>query len=138
MEVNNGVYPTGQQLAAVMGLPGSGPIVMVNLLKFKEKAEYPDGRATTLTGREAYMLYGEKMSAFVTAKGGRIIFTGRIEALAIGEVGELWDVCALMEYPSAKAFVEIATSPEVQEFGVHRTAGLAGQLLLPCTTVDAP
>jgi len=52
----------------------------------------------------------------------------------IGAVDEMWDVVALMEYPSAKAFIEIATAPEVAEFGVHREAGLAGQILIPCLT----
>lgn len=133
MDVTNAVYPTGTQLGALMALPGEGPIVMLNLLKFKDKAEYADGRATTLSGREAYALYGDKMTAFVAAHGGKILFTARVETLAIGAVGEMWDMTALVEYPSAKAFVEIATSPEVQEFGVHRSAGLAGQLLIQCS-----
>ena len=133
MNVENAVYPKGTQLAALMALPEAGPIVMLNLLKFRDRAEYRDGRATTLTGREAYMLYGEQMAPFVIARGGKMHFTGDIGALAIGEVGEMWDVVALMEYPSAKAFVEIATSPEVAGFGVHREAGLAGQLLIQCT-----
>ena len=132
MIVENAVYPKGPQLGALLALPESGPIVMLNLLKFREKAEYKDGRETALSGREAYMLYGEQMAPFVEARGGRIRFMGAIAGLAIGEVGELWDVAAMMEYPSAKAFVEIATSPEVAGFGVHREAGLAGQLLIPC------
>ena len=133
MEVENRVYPDGAQLGALMALSGDGPIVMLNLLKFKDRAEYADGRATTLTGREAYQLYGDRMTAYVTQHGGRILFTGRIGTLAIGAVGEMWDLAALVEYPSAKAFVTIATSPEVQDFGVHRSAGLAGQLLIQCT-----
>lgn len=132
MNVENAVYPKGAQLAALMAAPHDGPIVMLNLLKFRAKAEYKDGRETTLSGRDAYMLYGEQMAPFVEARGGRMRFTGVIAGLAIGEVGELWDIAAMMEYPSAKAFVEIATSPEVAGFGVHREAGLAGQLLIPC------
>jgi hypothetical protein len=42
-----------------------------------------------------------------------------------------------MEYPSRAAFVEIATSPEVQEIGRHRKAGLAGQLLIQCSEPGA-
>lgn len=132
MQVENAVYPTGEQIGALVALPETGPVVMLNLLKFKDKAAYKDGRDTTLTGREAYMLYGELMSAFVLARGGKLHFNAPASAPVIGQVGEMWDVVALMEYPSAKAFVEIATSPEVAEFGVHREAGLAGQLLIPC------
>ncbi len=132
MQVENAVYPTGEQIGALVASPESGPVVMLNLLKFRDKAVYKDGRDTTLTGREAYMKYGELMSAFVLARGGKLHFNAAASAPVIGRVGEMWDVVALMEYPSAKAFVEIATSPEVAEFGVHREAGLAGQLLIPC------
>lgn len=132
MQVENAVYPTGEQLNALIALPESGPVVMLNLLKFRARAEYKDGRATALTGREAYMTYGQLMSAFVLARGGKLHFNAPCVAPAIGAVGEMWDAVALMEYPSAKAFVEIATAPEVAAFGVHREAGLAGQLLIPC------
>ncbi len=132
MQVENAVYPTGGQLGALLALPQDGPVVMLNLLKFRDKAEYKDGRATTLSGRDAYMLYGELMTKFVLDRGGKLHFTSPAAAPVIGAVGEMWDVVALMEYPSPKAFVEIATSPEVAEFGVHREAGLAGQLLIPC------
>ena len=133
MNVENAVYPKGTQLAALMALPETGPIVMLNLLKFRDRAEYRDGRATTLTGREAYMLYGEQMAPFVVGQGGKMHFTGDLGTLAIGAVDEMWDMVALMEYPSAKAFVEIATSSEVAGFSVHREAGLAGQLLIQCS-----
>ena len=55
----------------------------------------------------------------------------------IGTNAEGFHVAALMEYPSRQAFVEIATSPEVAKFGVHRTAGLDGQWLLATTTRGA-
>lgn len=133
MKIENAVYPRGEQLAALVAQAGDGPIVMLNLLKFRERAVYKDGRETNLTGREAYMLYGEQMAPHVVARGGKLHFQGAIGSLVIGEAGELWDVAALMEYPSAKAFVEIATSPEVAAFAVHREAGLEGQLLIQCT-----
>jgi len=100
------------------------------LLKFKEHAEYADGRTSELSGAEAYSLYGEKMAPFVISKGGRLVFGGRAEHLMLGEVDELWDTVAIMEYPSKEAFVEIVSAPEVGEFSVHRSAGLAGQLLI--------
>ncbi len=132
MEIENAVYPTGAQLGALMTLPQDRPVVMLNLLKFRDKAAYKDGRASDLTGLEAYTLYGRLMSAFVVARGGRLHFNAPTAAPVIGAVGTMWDAVALMEYPSPKAFVDIATAPEVAEFGVHREAGLAGQLLIPC------
>lgn len=130
MNVENHLYPTQARIAALMGNASGAPIVMLNLLKFRDKAVYQDGRATPLTGREAYMLYGAPMQKFVEKNGGKFVFGGRIEQLVIGEVENIWDLCALVEYPSAAAFARIATSPEVAEIGVHRTAGLEGQLLI--------
>lgn len=132
MNVENAVYPKREQLEALVANAGDGPIVMLNLLKFRDKAVYKDGRASDLSGRDAYMKYGEQMAPFVIARGGKMHFSAAVGTLVIGEVGEMWDAAALMEYPSAKAFVEIATSPEVAGFGVHREAGLEGQLLIQC------
>lgn len=130
MNVENAVYPTRDRLETLLANKSDAPIVMLNLLKFRDKAVYADGRATTLTGREAYMLYGEPMQKFVAKHGGRFIFSATIDQLVIGEVGDMWDVVALMEYPSPAAFAKIAMSPEVAEIGVHRAAGLEGQLLI--------
>jgi uncharacterized protein (DUF1330 family) len=130
MNVDNAVYPKGEQLGEAMAKGSNGPIVMVNLLKFKDKAAYKDGRADGATGREAYDRYAEEMLPFVQAHGGRVIFVGPVKSLVIGNVDEMWDAVALVEYPSSEAFVKIAMSPDVAKFGVHREAGLAGQLLI--------
>lgn len=133
MNVENAVVPTGDQLKSLLAMGGDKPIVMVNLLKFREKAQYDEPGEPEMTGREAYDRYGRVMAPLVAAKGGRLRFSSKVEALVIGEVGELWDAVAIMEYPSRAAFVAIATSPEVLEIGRHRKAGLAGQLLIQCS-----
>lgn len=130
MKVENAVYPRGEQISDVVAKGDNAPIVMVNLLKFKPKAEYKDGRATSDDGRAAYNRYGDEMLKFVTANGGRVLFVGEAKSLVIGSVEDMWDVVALVEYPSAAAFAKIAMSPEVAKIGVHREAGLAGQLLI--------
>ena len=130
MEVENAVYPTASRVEALMADDSGGPVVMVNLLRFRDKAVYPDGRPTDLTGRQAYNLYAAPMQNFIEKGGGKVLFGGDIASLVIGDVGELWDTCVLVEYPSAAAFAAIVTSPEVAEIGVHRAAGLEGQLLI--------
>lgn len=130
MKVENQLYPTFEQLMPLRDDGDSGPIAMVNLLKFRDKAEYADGRAEEISGREAYMRYVESMRAIVEGAGGRFLFSGEVRGLIIGHVDELWDAVGIAEYPSRAAFHQIATSPEVQAIGVHREAGLAGQLLI--------
>jgi uncharacterized protein (DUF1330 family) len=130
MKVENAVYPTKEGIQALTKDSSSTKIAMLNLLKFRKKALYKDGRADDITGREAYMRYGIPMTAIVEREGGRILFSARIAGLVIGEIGDLWDVAAIMEYPSRAAFQRIMFLPEVQEISVHREAGLEGQLLI--------
>ncbi len=130
MKVENAIYPTADGIRALAQDPSPTKIAMLNLLKFRGKAVYKDGRADDISGREAYMRYAAAMTKIVEREGGRILFVGRIAGLVIGQVGEMWDVAAIMEYPSRAAFQRIATLPEVAEIGVHREAGLQGQLLI--------
>ncbi|RVW06199.1 DUF1330 domain-containing protein [Rhodococcus spongiicola] len=130
MQVENAVYPSVERIGALGAVESGEPVVMLNLLRFRDKAVYSDGRSTALTGREAYQIYATAMQKIVEENGGRFVFLGQINSLVIGEVEDMWDFCALVEYPSAADFVRIATLPEVAEIGVHRTAGLAGQLLI--------
>lgn len=141
MNVRNAVTPTPEGLQAFLAKDVKGPVSMLNLLKFKEKAEYADGRETDLSGAEAYALYGQKMAPWVMSRGGRLLFSGPAQHLVLGEADELWDQVAIMEYPSKEAFVQIVSAPEVAEWGVHRAAGLEGQLLIAVTatgTAESP
>ena len=133
MEVKNSLAPTEVQMKGFFEPSTEGPIYMVNLLKFKEKAEYEDGRATELTGAEAYMLYGAAVSELLTQLGGGAMFTARVTRLMLGEVEELWDVVSIATYPSRQAMVEMIQSEKYQEIHVHRDAGLAGQLNIETT-----
>lgn len=128
MKVENAVLPAPEQAMAFFGAPEDGPFVMVNLLKFKAKAEYPDGSDAHLTGAEAYARYGEAVRKLVEGLGGKIRYGGAVTGLLLGDVEELWDMVALAEYPSLAAFRAMAMSPEMHAIEHHRKAGLAGQL----------
>jgi uncharacterized protein (DUF1330 family) len=125
------LYPKPEQIQTLLTGPADQPVVMLNLLRFKERAGDPDAG---LTGEAAYQRYVDEMVPFVVSKGGRVIWSGRVDSQVIGDGGEGFHVAALMEYPSRKVFVEIATSSEVSAIGVHRSAGLEGQWLLATTT----
>jgi uncharacterized protein (DUF1330 family) len=134
MKVVNQMYPSYEQIAPLAQDGGGGPIAMVNLLKFRDRALYDDGRPDDISGREAYMRYATEMRKIVEGAGGSFAFSGDVHAVIIGEVEEAWDLVGIAVYPSRAEFHRLATSPEVQEIGVHRTAGLAGQLLILTTT----
>lgn len=126
MKVENAVHPDPSNIGPFVET--EGPICMVNLLKFREKAAYPDGRDPDLSGREAYLRYGLAMKKLVEESGGRFLFMAEVKGLLLGRVEELWDEVGIVEYPSSKALIEIASGPAYREIEVHRVAGLAGQL----------
>ena len=129
MQVVNEVLPSDPERVRQMMEPGpDGPIFMVNLLKFREKAVYEDGRECDLTGREAYMIYGRAVAGFLPEFGGKAIFAGDVTFLALGQVEELWDEVAIAMYPSRGDLLRMSMSEAWQEIAVHRTAGLKGQL----------
>lgn len=133
MRVENSVVPNAEQLAGFAEPGADGPIYMLNLLKYRDKAEYPDGRVTDLSGREAYALYGDAVSELLTEFGGSMSFKATVERLMLGEVEELWDDVAIAMYPSRAAMLQMMQSSTMQEIGQHRAAGLAGQLNIECT-----
>ncbi len=125
--------PEPEQFKKFMEGPEDTPVVMLNLLSFKEEA---DGGNEGMSGAESYSKYGLKMKKFVESKGGRFLWTGRVDSMVIGESDAQFQIAALVEYPNRKAFIEIATSTHVAEIGQDRKKGLAGQWLIATTTQD--
>ena len=111
----NAMLPTKQQTEEFMAIDYDGPIVMVNLLKFK-----PDG------GAAEYAKYSAGVLPLLEKVGGRIVFSGAAKYCWIGSAD--WDAVALVEYPNKEALMEMATSPEYQAIHHHREAGLEGQV----------
>jgi len=128
MEYHNAVNPTDEQIQGLLAPGDDGPIYMVNLLKFRERAEYADGREDELSGREAYARYSEGVLQTLAAVGGCAVFAGDVTRLMLGEVEELWDEVAIAMYPNRAAMLEMIQNPAYQAIHVHREAGLAGQL----------
>ena len=128
MQVTNKILPSEEQINGFINESEIGPISMVNLLRYKDKALYQDGRDTTLTGEEAYGLYAKEVINFVEKYGGEFIFAGKVNRLMLGEVEDLWDAVAIAKYPNRKAMLEMTMDPDYQKIHVHRDAGLEGQL----------
>ena len=128
MQVENAHTPGPEQLAHFFGDGESGSFTMLNLLKFRDKAQYADGSNPGLSGREAYARYGAAVQACIAKVGARQIYAGAVTGLMIGEVEDLWDMVAMVEYPSLAAFQQMIALPEYQAAHRHREAGLDGQL----------
>ena len=128
MNVENAVTPTPEQIKELGEEGHDQPIYMVNLLKFKEKAAYEDGRETDLSGAEAYGIYAREVVAHLKKVGGKPVIGGQVTGLRLGEVEDLWDSVAIAMYPNRKAMLEMIMDPAYAKSAEHRAAGLEGQL----------
>ena len=139
MKFENRVYPNREQMKGFFEEDNDDQAVfMVNLLKFKDKAEYKDGRETNLSGYEAYSIYAKIIEKHLKEIGGELIFKSKITRMAIGKVEELWDAVAIAKWPSKKVMGEnmMPSDPELLEGYQHREAGLAGQLNIESVDMD--
>ena len=107
------------------------PVTMLNLLRFKERAEYtPERKETPCTGREAYARYTANALKAVQAAGGMVLWQGRACHALVAPADEVWDDVLLVQYPNAAAFLDMVRSPGYQAFVHHRSAGLADARLI--------
>ena len=105
-----------------------GPIQMLNLVRLRDRAAYPDGREAS--GAEAYAAYGRESAPVFTRLGGKVIWQGRFELMLIGPAEERWDHCFIAEYPGVAAFVEMIRDPVYREAVKHRQAAVADSRLI--------
>lgn len=118
------IDPNPQTLPAILAsLADDTPIVMLNLLRFRDVARYKDGDAD-YSGREAYQKYSEVAFGKVQGVGGEMVWKGRALAGVIAPEGEKWDSVLLVRYPSKQAFASMLADPEYREATRHRTAAL--------------
>jgi hypothetical protein len=94
----------------------------VNLIRYREMAEYADGRETDLTGREANALYDPM--PFITAIGGRLVYYSTVDQQIDGEDDVVWDDVSIVEYPCPIGFLAMVTHPDFQATAIHKDAGI--------------
>lgn len=123
------IDPEREAFEVFKGLDRDHPIEMLNLIRLRETAAYPDGRE--VTGFEAYKTYGKTSGPIFARVGGTIIWRGRPQLLLIGPAEERWDLAFIARYPSASAFLEMVKDEVYQTEAVpHRQAAVEDSRLL--------
>ena len=125
------IEPTEQQLQALAGAADDGPVVMLNLLRFKARADGIDA-AEDITGAEAYGRYAAAVGTFLARVGGEVLEAVSVEQVVIGPEAREWDMALAVRYPSRAAFLAMISDPEYLEIHAHRAAGLADSRLIAC------
>jgi len=122
---SGGERPDPEALEAFARRAEDGPVVMLNLLRFR-----PDG------GANRYGEYAVAVKPLLEGVGGRVIFAGQASAALIGD--RSWDLVALVEYPTRQAFIDMVSSPGYQAIAHLRTEALESSELHPLDAADVP
>jgi len=131
------IEPSPGQFERLAASADTGPVVMLNLLRFKDRADGIDA-ADGIMGSEAYARYGAAATSFLERAGGRVLFAALPRECVIGPEEEEWDLMLAVEYPSRRAFLEMISDPGYLEIHGHRSAALADSRLIACTPLAAP
>ncbi|MCZ6708875.1 MAG: DUF1330 domain-containing protein [Gammaproteobacteria bacterium] len=116
-----------EALAAMASGDPDEPVVMLNLLRYRDQADSGFG-VDGLSGREAYKIYGQRFAELHPKYGGEPIWMGRALRSIIG--AEDWDIVILVRYPTRRAFVAMFDDPEYQAIAPIRAAALADSRLI--------
>jgi uncharacterized protein (DUF1330 family) len=122
------IDPTKEAFAVFRANDREGPIHMLNLVRLRARADYPDGRQAS--GADAYAAYGRESSPIFVRLGGKIVWRGQCEQTLIGPSDERWDHCFIAEYPSVAAFVAMIRDPAYREAVKHRQAAVEDSRLI--------
>ena len=127
------IDPSRENWEAFKALPRDTPIHMLNLIKFRDLAEYPPdhpNHGKGLSGREAYAIYGTAFQALVADDGAAMVWKAPLECVVTGPPGE-WDEAFVMGYPDSGTFMAMVKNPRyVAEALPHRTAAVADSRLI--------
>ncbi len=126
--MSQNIDPTKHQFEQFKNLPRDTPIMMLNLIRLNEIANYQDDRKAT--GSEAYTNYGKESGPIFSGVGGEIIWRGKPESIVIGPSDEYWDIAFIARYPTAGAFLEMVTNPDYQAIVFHRQAAVRDSRLI--------
>ena len=134
MAPDRSIDPTADQVRALRDNGRDGPVVMLNLLKFRDMAAYDDGEV--ISGAAAYARYQHAFTVTVGAiSQAEVLFDGPAEQVFIGIAGTAeadWDKVLMVRYPPRGHFLAMMADPGYRLALRHRYAGLARTVLLQC------
>ena len=127
------IDPTREQFNQFKALPRDQPVHMLNLVRLRDLADYPEGHplhGKGHSGLEAYRAYGRESAEVFKRVGGNQIWAGKPQVVVTGPLEEHWDLAFIAYYPTAGAFLEMVTDPHYRVVVAHRTAGVLDSRLI--------
>ncbi len=136
--------PPGALATAAEHIPTGQPVIMVNLVRYRERADYGNrADAPSCSGREAYFQHYApaftRVAAALQVEGIKPVWIGSVLANLLVPAGERWDGVVLVEYPNFAALRRVLESPEYQaQADPHRRAALADWRFIATAKLDLP
>ena len=127
------VDPEREAFEAFKKLPRDTPIEMLNLLRFRDRAAYPEDHpcaGEAMSGLDAYRRYSKESGPIFSRVGGTMVWSGTPQVVLIGPADERWDAAFIARYPSAAAFLEMVTDPDYRKAVVNRQAAVETSRLI--------
>lgn len=112
-----------------------GPIWMVNLMSYRAKADYADGREAEYSGKEADDRYAPLGP--LKAIGAQPVFLADVDTQFLNDTPK-WDRVGIVKYPTRRAFIEMQSRPDFQELHHHKEAGMAETIVAGCLPMELP
>ncbi|MFB4306622.1 DUF1330 domain-containing protein [Actinomadura sp. GTD37] len=112
------VNPTGDGLKRLLAEDPGGPVVMLNLLRFREGGERSYARYSKTVGETVLPRYGAE-----------VLYYGKGSTALVAEDGQAWDAVLLVRYPSREVFAQMVADPDFQAVAHFRTEGLSDAVL---------
>lgn len=133
MSDDGSIDPTREQFKAFMTAPQDTTIHMLNLIRLRPLAAYPEGHPNHgkgMTGLDAYREYGRTSAPVFKRVGGRQVWAGKPEVVLTGPLTERWDLAFIAQYPNSLAFAEMVRDPDYKEHVKHRQAAVEDSRLI--------
>lgn len=127
------IDPSPENFQAFKDLPRDEPIHMLNLLRYRDHAEYPEGHehhGNGWSGRRAYEEYGKTSGPIFSGVGGKIVWRGAFQTMVTGPDDKGWHDGFVAEYPNSGAFFQMIKNPDYKLAVVNRTAALIDSRLM--------
>jgi uncharacterized protein (DUF1330 family) len=112
-----------------------GPVWMVNLMKYREVADYSDGRQAAISGKEADDAYAPLES--LAAIGAKPVFFGDVDQQLLGDA-PIWDRIGVVKYPTRRSFIDMQARPEFKVAHEHKDAGMEQTIVMGCQPMPYP
>jgi len=139
-EISGYIDPTRQQFDIFKALPRDHPIEMLNLVRLRARASYPEGHEMAnrpVSGKEAYSSYGRETAPILRRLGAGIVWRGAFQSVLTGSGSERWDLVFVARYPTAHAFLAMVTDHDYRRAVVHRQAAVRTSRLVRCAPAEA-